>query len=183
VTADQITKSLRIADDAQRHAFTKSLLNSPGVQRAMKDARFGILDAQLRDRLLQQVDFQKLIRPELLEQMRRQNKIFLESPGIKKMLATVDFKIPEGLADQLATFGERVAAEVADAESGEERAKRLLRERKAVITFLQRSSGIAEGLAYLPESPIPPLFGLTILLLAMLAQVADEILTDREGDE
>ncbi|HYH52613.1 MAG TPA: hypothetical protein VD761_00635 [Solirubrobacterales bacterium] len=179
MTPDQIAKSLRIVDDVQRRTF----LNSPAIQRVRKDARFGVLDKNLRERLHEQIDFQKLVRPELLEQMRKQNAIFLESPGVKRILANIDFKVPEGLADQLAAYGEQVASEVADSESGQERARRLAQERKAIITFLQRASGIVEGFGYLPESPVPPLFGFTILLLAMLAQVADEILTEREDNE
>jgi hypothetical protein len=179
VTPDQIAESLRIVDDAQRRTF----MNSPGVQRVMKDARFGVLDRGLRERLQEQIDFQKLVRPELLEQMRKQNAIFLESPGVKRILASIDFKVPEGLADQLAAYEDRVAVEVADSDSGEERADRLAQERQAIIYSLRMVTVAIEGFAHVPDSPVSPLVAYLFVVLWALSEAADRILTEREEDE
>jgi len=182
VTPDQIIKSLRI-DDGQHRRLTRSVMNAPVIQRAMKDARFGVLNAQLRERLQQQIDFQKLIRPGLLEQMRKQNAIFLESPGVKRLVASVDFKIPEGLADQLAAYGDQLAAEIADPDTAMERAKRLAEEREAIIQSLRLVSVAMEGFAYLPESPIPPFVAYLFVLLLALSEAANRVLIEREDDE
>lgn len=162
---------------------------TPEIRRAMQGARAQILGTQLREQLQSQIDFQNMFRPALLEQIQEQNatihQLLVGTSGIKKAIAAIDFNLPEGLlADQIAAYREQLAAELA-ADSGvaEERAGRLAEEREAVIKCLRRVGVAVEAFSYLPESPIPPLVGILILLLAALSEVADEILTEREEDD
>ncbi|HEX5983241.1 MAG TPA: hypothetical protein VFY69_03450 [Solirubrobacterales bacterium] len=190
MTAEQLVKPLRIVSDAQRRRLTEAA-TTPTIQRALKDARVSVLGAQLREQLQEQIDFQRRIRPALLEQMREQvreqNVVLrrmLDAPGIKRALVTIDFKLPEVLADQIAAYREQLAAEVtADPDVAEETAGRLAQDREAIIKCLRRVGIAVEGFSYLPESPVPPLVGFLILVLAALGEVADEILAEREDEE
>jgi hypothetical protein len=185
VTPDQILKPLRIIDDVQRRRLTEAVM-TPEVRRAMRDARAGILGTQLREQIESQIDFQKMLRPALFEQMQEQNaaiREMLHSSGIRRAMASFDFKLPEGMAAQVAAFKEQLEAELADPGLAEERAGRLAEERETIIKFLRRVGLGVEGFSYLPGSPIPSLVGFVILLLAMLSEVADEILTEREDDK
>lgn len=152
----------------------------------MQDTRAQILGTQLREQLQSQIKFQQMFRPALLEQMREQNAALrqvLDTPGIRKAMANIDLKLPEGMAGQIVAFREQLAVEMADPDIAEERAGRLAQERGAIIKCLRRVGLAVEGFSYLPESPLPPLVGFLILLLAALGEVADEILTEREEDD
>lgn len=162
---------------------------TPEIRKAVQDASAQsaqILGTRLREQLRSQIEFQKMFRPALLEQIREQNAALrqvLDTPGIRRAMANVDFNLPEGLAGQIVAFREQLAAEMADPGIAEEAAGRLAQERGAIIKCLRRVGLAVEGFSYLPESPLPPLIGFLILLLAALGEVADEILTEREDDD
>ncbi|HEX8049897.1 MAG TPA: hypothetical protein VF504_00390, partial [Solirubrobacterales bacterium] len=177
MTPDQIIKPLRIMDDMQRARLLANAVNTPPIQKAMREAREGI-GLQLAERFRSQIDYRKMLSPALLAQMQEQNaaiRQMLDTPGIRKAMANIDLKLPEGFADQIAAYGDQLVAEISDPDVAEERAGRLAEEREAIIKFLRRVGVVVEGFSYLPESPIPPLMGFLIILLAALSEVADEI--------
>jgi hypothetical protein len=185
VTVDQLVKPLRIMDEAQRQRALNEAVNTPAIQKAMK-AR----SEMIRSSIYEQIDFKKLS-PSLKQLMQEQSETvrqMLDSSSIRKAIANINFTLPEGLVDQIAAYRDQLAAEVianaeaADPEVAEERVGRLAEERESIIKCLRRIGIVLEGFSYLPESPIPPLVGFLILLLAALGEVADEILGERGGD-
>ncbi len=145
----------------------------------------------IRSSLLDQIDFGDLLSPSLVMQMQKQNEAIrqmLDSSGIKKALASINFALPKGFADHLAAYRDQLAEEVMadaefpDPEVAEERVGRLAEEREAIIKCLYRVGLAVEGFSYLPESPIPPFVGFLIFLLAAISEIADEILFEGDDD-
>lgn len=181
MTTGQIDKTLRIASDAQRHQALVNALVTPEFRKAMQDQGRRISEA-----LNLQVKVRDVISPSLEALMREQNQRIaemLDSSGMRKALANIEFNLPEGWVEQVAAYREQVATEIAgegDTEAAGSGIGRLAEEREAIITCLQRIGFALEGFAYFPRSPIPPLVGYLILLLAVLGEVADEKLSERE---
>lgn len=134
-----------------------------------------------------QIKVRDVLPPSMEALMREQNQRIadlIDTSGMRKALAGINFNLPDGWAEQVAAYREQLAEEVA-ADDGLEDAGggfgRLAEEREAIITCLQRIGFALEGFAYLPHSPIPPFVGYLILMLAVLGQVADD--SEREDDD
>lgn len=185
--------------------MTAAQVNSPGIQIAISEAQRqqALVDAvvtpelrkvmrdygrQMSEALNLQVKVRNMLPPSLEATMREQNQRIadmLDSAGIRQALAGIEFNLPERWGEQIAAYHDQVASEVAAEEEAESATgfRRLAEEREAIITCLQRVGFALEGFAYLPGSPIPPFVGYFILLLAVLGQVADEMLSEREDDD
>lgn len=131
-----------------------------------------------------QIKVREVLPPSMEALMREQNQRIadmIDTSGMRKALAGINFNLPDGWAEQVAAYREQLAEEVAGDDGFEGGGfGRLAEEREAIITCLQRIGFALEGFAYLPRSPIPPFVGYLVLLLAVLGQVADEKLSDRE---
>lgn len=182
VKTEEISKTFRIASEAQRHqALGDAVLNSPGIRKVREDA-----GKRLAEAINLQIKTRDLLSPSLEALMLEQNQRIadmLNTSGMRKAFAGINFNLPEGWAEQVAAYREQIATEIAgegDTEDVGSGFGRLAEEREAIITCLQRIGFALEGFAYLPRSPIPPFVGYLILLLAVLGQVADEKLSERE---
>jgi hypothetical protein len=181
VRTEEISKTFRIASEAQRHQTLVDAVMPPELREAMKDH-----GKQISEALNLQVKVRDAISPALegllLEQNQRIAEM-LDSAGMRKVFAGINFDLPDGWPEQVAAFREQVVAQVAaEADSGDASGGmgRLADEREAIIICLQRIGFAMEGFAYLPRSPIPPFVGYLVVLLAVIGQVADEKLSERE---
>ncbi len=185
MTTEQISKTFRMASEAQRHQAMVDSIMTPDVRKMMQAQGKRISEA-----INLQVNTRNLFSPALEAQLKEQNERIgkmLDSAGMRKALAGINFTLPEGFAEQVAAYREQVVAEAAaaDADAGDTSSgmRRLAEDREAIITCLQRVGFAMEGFAYLPHSPIPPFAGYLILMLAVIAQVADEKLSEREDND
>ncbi len=181
VTTEQVNRTFRIASEAQRHQAMVNSIMTPELRKMMQEQ-----GKRISEGLNLQVKVRDVISPSLEALMREQNQRIaemLDTSAMRKALAGINFNLPDGWAEQVAAYREQVAAGTA-AEGGAGDAgggfARLAEEREAIITCLQRIGFALEGFAYLSRSPIPPFVGYLILMLAVIGQVADEKLNERE---
>lgn len=179
MTTGQIDKTLRIVSEAQRHQAIVNAVVTPERREAMRDH-----GKQISEAFKLHVRVRDILSPSLEALLREQNQPIaemLDRSGMRKAIASIDFDLPEGWAEQVAAYREQIATEIeSDTETAGSGFGRLAEEREAIITCLQRVGFGLEGFAYLPRSPIPPYVGYLILLLAVLGQVADEKLRECE---
>ncbi|HEU4599850.1 MAG TPA: hypothetical protein VFS26_08890 [Solirubrobacterales bacterium] len=182
--AEQINTTFRIASEAQRHQVLVDAVVTPELREAMRDH-----GKQISEALNLQVKVRDLISPSLEGLLLEQNKRIadmLDSAGMRKAFAGINFNLPDGWAEQVAAFRDQVVADAAAAEMNTDDTSsgigRLAEDREAIIICLQRIGFAMEGFAYLPRSPIPPIVGYLLLMLAVIGQVADEKLSEREDD-
>jgi hypothetical protein len=182
-TAQDYAKTLRIASSAERHQALVDSIMTPELRKLMQEQ-----GKRMSEALNLQVRVRDVLPPSMEALMREQNQRIAEmidTSGMRKALAGINFNLPDGWAEQVAAYREQLAEEVAgdqieDAGGG---FGRLAEDREAIITCLQRIGFALEGFSYLPRSPIPPIVGYLILMLAVLGQVADEKLGEREDDD
>jgi hypothetical protein len=184
VTTGQIEKSLRIASGAQQHQALVNAVMTPELRKIMQEQGKRISEA-----LNLQVKVRDVISPSLEALMREQNKRIsemLDSAGMRKALAGINFNLPEGWPEQVAAYRKQIVTELAvedDAESTGGGLKRLAEEREAIITCLKRIGVALEGAKFIPNFPIPALVIYLFCMLVVLAEVANEKLSEREDDD
>jgi len=176
---DEVIKTIRIAKGAQERQAVINVIDAPVIQQAMK------VHADTLRALNLQIQMPELS-PALTAQLQVQNRRIaemLDSSGLRKAIAGIDFKLPEGLAEQMAAYREQLEVEAAKEEADGDGAGlgRLVDEREAIIVCLKRIGAGVEGFAYVPGSPMPHFVGFLILALAMIGEVANEKLTQREA--
>lgn len=175
-TTCQTDKVLGIAGDAQRRHVLANSVVTPELRKAMQDQ-----GKQISEALDLRVRVREVIPPQLEALMREQNQRIakmLNSVGMRKALAGIDFSLSQSWAEQVAT--DTAVEGSAEAAGG---IRRLAEDRDAIFTCLQRIGFAIEGLAYVPRFPIPPFVGYRIFLLAVLGEVADEKLNERAVDD
>jgi hypothetical protein len=184
VTTEQINRTFRIGSEAQeRHAMVDSIM-TPELRKMMQEQG---------KRIAESINFQiktgSLISPALEAQLREQNQRIaemLDTSGLRKVIANIDFKLPEGFAEQMATYRQQLEAQAAEEieaqDDGGPGLGRLAEEREAIIICLQRVGVAMEGFSYLPGAPVPHIIGFLILALAMIGEVANEKLDEREAE-
>lgn len=183
-TAQINTPGIRVAiNEAQRQRALVDAVVTPELRKMMQD--YG---KQVSETLNLQVKVRNLLPPSLETMMREQNQRIaemLDNAGLRQAFAGIDFELPEGWAEQVAAYHERLATEVAAEEEADPASGlgRLAEEREAIIICLQRIGHALEGFAYLPDSPIPHFVGYLIFTLAVLGSVANEKLSERDADE
>jgi hypothetical protein len=181
-TAQDYAKALRIATGAERHQVLVDSIMTPELRKLMQEQ-----GQRMSEALHLQVKVRDMLPPSLEALIREQNQRIAEmidTSGMRKALAGINFNLPDDWAEQVAAYREEIAAEFAGEVDMEEAGSgfgRLAEEREAIIACLQRIGFALEGFAYLPRSPIPPFVGYLILLLAVIGQVADEKLSEREA--
>lgn len=184
MTTQQMNKTFRIAREAQRHQAMVDSIMTPEVRKMMEEN-----GKRLSEALNLQIKTRNLFPPALEAQLREQNQRIaemLDRSGMRKAFAGINFNLPDGWAEQVAAYREQVVTEIAEesvTEGADRGIGRLAVEREAIITSLERIGVALEGFAYFPESPIPPVVGLLIYMLAVLGKVADEKLSEREDDD
>lgn len=179
-TATQINTTLRVAKQAQRQQALVDAVLTPELRKMMEGH-----GERMAEALRLQVKVRSIISPSLGELMREQNQRIadmLDSAGIRRAFAGIEFNLPDEWAEPLTAYREQIATEVAVEEEAEPASGlgRLAEEREAIIICLQRIGHALEGFAYLPGSPIPHSVGYLILTLAVLGDIANEKLNERE---
>ena len=182
--SEDLTRTLRIASDAQRNQAFVDAVMTPEVRRIIDE--YGKRFAEM---ITVQLKVDDIVPPALRQQVLEQNKRIAEmvdTSGLRKVIANIDFKLPDDLAEQVVVYREGLeaqASEATDADDGEIAGLgRLMQEREAIITSIQRIGYGVEGFAYLPGSHVPHFVGFLILLLAVLGEVANEKLNEREDE-
>jgi hypothetical protein len=184
MTTQEIAKTLRSVSEAQRHQAIVDSIMTPELRKLMQEQ-----GKRMAEALNLQIKVRDVISPSLEALIREQNQRIaemLDTSGMRTALTGINFKLPEGWAEEVAAYRAQLAGAVADGDGIDDAGAgfgRLVEEREAIITCLQRIGFALEGFAYLPRSPIPPFVGYLILLLAVLGQVADEKLSEREDDD
>jgi hypothetical protein len=186
VTTEQISESFRIAGEAQRHQAMVDSIMTPELRKMMQEQGKRISEA-----INLQVKVRHLIRSPAVEAlMQEQNQRIAEmlnSSGMRKALAGINFDLPEGLVEQITAYRERIETEAAAAEEEGENSvgglKRIADEREAIITCLKRIGAVLEGAKFIPNFPVPWIAIYLFCMLVVLAEVANERLAEREGDQ
>jgi hypothetical protein len=184
VTTEQINRTFRIASEAQRHQAMVDSIMTPELRKMMQEQGKRISEATNF-----QIKTRNLFSPALEAQLKEQNQRIaemLDTSGLRKVIANIDFKLPDGFAEQMAAYRQQLevqAAEETEAQNdGGAGLGRLAEEREAIIICLQRIGVAMEGFSYVPGSPLPHIIGFLILALAMIGEVANEKLGEREAE-
>lgn|GEM_PF-6044691 len=137
-----------------------------------------------------QVKVDDLVPPALRQQVLEQNKRIAEmvdTTGIRKALLGVDFRLPDSVVAQVSAYRDQAMAEATEeADAGGDMAVlgRIVEEREAIITCLRRIGTALEGFKFIPElSPMASLVIFLFCMMIVLAEVANELLSEREGDQ
>jgi hypothetical protein len=184
VTTDQINKDLPHRQQAQLHQAMVDSIMTLERQKMMQEQGKRISEA-----LNLQVKVRDMISPAREALMREQNQRvseMLDSAGMRKAFAGINFNLPKGWAEQVAAYREQIVTELAvedDAESTGGGLKRLAEEREAIITCLKRIGVALEGAKFIPNFPIPPLVIYLFCMLVALAEVANEKLSEPADDD
>jgi hypothetical protein len=179
----QLEKQRKLKDSLANPFPLQRWIEQQQRQRKLLEDPFGFRE---REKMIQQ-----MIRPPVLEQFARQQRLMDElvrGPQILRSLATVYGSIPSGVIEQVEDYGEDLIDEITYGASNadepvevlEEGLSRVAAEREAIVIALNRTSKILGGM-YLGGVAIPPLVVVLVLVFAVLGEVADEVLLEREN--
>ena len=184
----QVEQQRRFVEGFQEPAFMRSVR----LQRERQEMlhRNFLEPTAMQSVMAQQERIQRQLRSPVLEQLTRQQKLMADlvrGPQILRSLATHYDSIPSRVIERVEEYGDDLVDEItADAETVaepvealDEGLSRIAAEREAVVVALNRTSKILGGI-YLGGVAIPPLVVVMVLVFAVLGEVADELLLERE---